>query len=121
MKRMELNIALTSAIMFVVAVSINALYNVFTFAEMSYAIIAPLTYLAYIWINTRRHKLLARLGFFYIGLILLFVTFSYCSISDISISDISSNWTWRDTVMIMYSVIAYEIASNQCKKLLEED
>lgn len=123
MKRMELKITLTFAIMFVVGVIINGLHSVismdsnfFTFAVMANAMVAALVYLGYVWINTRRHKLLTLIGVLGIGLMVLFASFS----SD-GVTGTFSSWNWKDTVMIVYYFIAYEIASRQGEKLLEED
>ena len=123
MKRMELKITLTFAIMFVVGVIINGLYSVislgesfFSFVVMASAMLSALFYLVYIWINTRRHKYIALLGLFCIGLFVIFASYS----SEGSAGAFSS-WNWKDTVMIVYYVISYEIACWQGKKLLEED
>ena len=58
-KRMELHITITFAIMFVVGVIINGLYSVismksnfFTFQVMAKGVIAALVYLVYVWIST---------------------------------------------------------------------
>ena len=123
MKRMESKIALTFVIMFVAGVIINGLYSVislgesfFSFNVMELAMFNALFYLGYIWLNTRRHKLLAHLG---LWSIVLFVIFVSCS-SDGNAGAFSS-WNWRDTILIIYFLVAYMIADYQGKKLLEED
>ena len=77
MKRMESKIALTFAIMFVVGFIINGIYSVitmeanfFTFEVMADAIFAALFYLFYVWIYSRKHKLLTVMGVVCIGLML---------------------------------------------------
>lgn len=63
MKRMELKITLTFAIMFVVGVVISGIYSVvsnqsgfFTVEVMADGLFTALVYLGYVWINTRRHQ-----------------------------------------------------------------
>lgn len=83
MKRMELKITLTFAIMFVVGVVISGIYSVvsnqsgfFTVEVMADGLFTALVYLGYVWINTRRHQLLVCLGVACIGFMFLFVLFS---------------------------------------------
>ena len=123
MKRMELKITLTFAIMFVVGVVISGIYSVvsnqsgfFTVEVMADGLFTALVYLGYVWINTRRHQLLTCLGVACIGFMFLFVLFS-----SEGVSGAFSGWNWKDTVMCVYYIVSYQIASYQGKKLLEED
>ena len=123
MKRMELHITITFAIMFVVGVIINGLYSVismksnfFTFEVMAKGVIAALVYLVYVWISTRRHKLLACIGVIGIGLVVIFASFS-----SEGVVGTYSSWNWKETVMLICYVIAFQIAKYQSKKLIEED
>ena len=123
MKRMELHITITFAIMFVVGVIINGLYSVisiksnfFTFEVMTKGVIAALVYLGYVWINTRKHKLLADIGVIGIALVYLFASFS-----SEGVVGTYSSWNWKETVMLICYVIAFQIANYQSKKLIEED
>ena len=121
MKRMELKITLTFAIMFVVGFIINGLYSVislgesfFSFGVTANAIFVALVYLFYIWLYTRRHRLLSLIGVCCIGLMILFIGFS-----SEGVANSFSGWDWKDTVMIIYCV-AFFIADHQADKLLEE-
>ena len=123
MKRMELHIALTFAIMFVVGVIINGIESVvslqssfITCAVLAKGLFAALTYLLCVWINTRRHPLLTCIGIFGIVLMADFVAFS-----NVSVASISIGWNWKSIVMMIYYIIAGLIASYQGEKLLEED
>lgn len=120
MKRMELQITITFAIMFVVGVIIRGLYSVismksnfFTFEVMAEGLIAALVYLGYVWMQTRKHKLLTITG---VSGMALFVFFSFEGVAGFF-----SDWNWSETVMCVYYVIAFQIAGYQGKKLLEED
>lgn len=122
MKRMESKIALTFAIMFVVGFIINGIYSVitmganfFTFEVMSDAIFAALFYLFYVWIYSRKHKLLTIMGVVCIGLMLLFAEFSVEGVAGSL-----SGWNWKTTVMLIYYITASGIADYQANKLLEE-
>lgn len=122
MKRMESKIALTFAIMFVVGFIINGIYSVitmeanfFTFEVMSDAIFAALFYLFYVWIYSRKHKLLTIMGVVCIGLMLLFAEFSVEGVAGSL-----SGWDWKTTVMLIYYITASGIADYQANKLLEE-
>lgn len=123
MKRMELKITLTFAIMFVVGVIISGIESVvskqsvfFTFEVMADGLFTALVYLGYIWINTRRHQLLTYLGVLGIGFMVMFAAFS-----SEGVSGAFSGWNWKDTIMCIYYIVVYQIASYQGKKLLEED
>lgn len=123
MKRMELKITLTFVIMFVVGVIISGIDSVvskqsgfFTFDVMTEGLITALVYLGYIWINTRRHQLLACIGVLGIGSMVIFAVFS-----SEGVSNAFSGWDWKATIMCIYYIVAYQIASYQGKKLLEED
>lgn len=123
MKRMELKITLTFAIMFVVSFIINGIYSVitmnlnfFTFEAMVNALFAALIYLGCIWINSRRHQLLAHIGALAICLLGLFIFFS-----SKGVSGSFSGWNCETIVMCIYYIIAFQIAEYQGKKLLEED
>ena len=122
MKRMESKIALTFAIMFVVGFIINGIYSVitmeanfFTFEVMADAIFAALFYLFYVWIYSRKHKLLTVMGVVCIGLMLLFAEFSVEGVAGSF-----SGWDWKSTVMIIYYITASFIADYQAQKLVEE-
>lgn len=124
MKRMESRIAVTFAIMFVVGVIINGLYSVISMEEsffswevMAKAMIAALFYLSYVWVNTRRHRILASVGWIGIALLFMFSTFSSFEGGSVMFS----SWSWADTVMIAYYCIAYVLAFHQAKELLVED
>lgn len=122
MKKMEKQIAITFAIMFVVGFIINGLYSVismdsnfFTFGVASNAILFAFIYLFYIWLYTRQHKLLTIIGVCCIGLMLLFINFS-----SKGFAASFSSWDWRDTVTIICYFIASFIADYQSQKLIEE-
>lgn len=123
MKRMEMKIALTSLIMLVIGVVINGIYSVvsmnssfFTFEVLASGFVSALFYLFYIWINTIRHKILAVIGITYFGLMFIFMSSSFEEVASSF-----SNWNWRDTIMSIFFIASYQIASYQGNKLLEED
>ena len=123
MKRMELKISLTFAIMFVIGVVINGIYSVtamdssfFTFDVVASGLLYAMFFLLYIYINTRRHQLLAWLGLLSISGLLLLIIFS-----SEGVSGTFSGWNWKDTISCVYYIIAYIIASHQGEELLKED
>lgn len=123
MKRMELKISLTFAIMFVIGVIINGIYSVtamdssfFTFDVAASGLCYAICFLMYIYFKTRRHQLLVCLGLFSISVFLLFITFS-----SEGVSGTFSSWSWKDTIFCEYCIIAYIIASHQEEELLKED
>ena len=123
MKKMEQKIALTFVIMFVVSLIINGIHsiitmesNFITFEVMTTALIDAIAYLVYIWIISRRHRLLAFIGALAICLVVLFAYFS-----SVGSSDLFSGWDWKGTVMCIYYMIAAIISVYQGEKLLEED
>lgn len=123
MKRMELKITLTFAIMFVVGVIISGIYSViskqsgfFTFEVMADGLFTALVYLGYIWINTRRHQLLTYLGVLGIAFMVLLAGFS-----SEGVSGVFNSWNWKNTIMCIYYFVAFQIASYQGSRLLEED
>ena len=123
MKRMESRIVITFAIMFVVGVCLSGLYSVismqsnfFTFAVIAKGLIDALMYLIYVWMNSRRHKVLAYIGFFGLGFVILFISFS-----SEGVAGTFSNWNWYNTVMCVEYSVAFLIAIYQGEKLLEED
>ena len=123
MKRMELKISLTFAIMFVIGVVINGIYSVtalassfFTFDVLASGLLGAMFFLLYIWINTRRHQLLARLGLFSIIVLLSFIIFS-----SEGVSGTFSGWNWKDTISCVYYIVAYIISIHQGEELLKED
>lgn len=123
MKRMELKITLTFAIMFVVSFIINGIHSVitmesnfFTFEVTANALIAAIVYLGYIWINSRRHQLLTLIGVLAICFLVIFIEFS-----SEGVAGSFSGWDWKATVMCFYYIIAFQIAKYQGEKLIEED
>ena len=123
MKRMELKITLTFAIIFVVGVIIRGIYSViskqssfFTFEVMADGLFTALVYLGYIWINTRRHQLLTFLEVLSIAFMVLLVGFS-----SERISGVFNSWNWKNTIMCIYCIVTFLIASYQGSRLLEED
>lgn len=123
MKRMELEISLTFAIMFVIGVIINGIYSVvvlassfFSFNVLANGLWGAMCFLLYIWINTRRYQLLTLLGLISIIVLLLFIFFS-----SEGVSGTFSGWNWKDTIDCVYYIIAYIIAIYQGEELLEED
>ena len=122
MKRMEIKITVTFAIMFVVGVIINGIYDVistnsnfFTFEVVAKGFVMALVYLAYIWINTRRHQMLVNLGIFSCCCLVLMLKRN--SFEELVVS----GWNWYSTILCIYFVVAYPIARYQGKKLLIED
>lgn len=123
MKRMESKIALTFVIMFVVGFIVNGLYSVislgenfFSFGVMTKGMFTALMYLMYVWIYTRRHRMLAVMGVVGIVLMIMFGEFS-----SEGIANTFSVWVWKDTVMMIVYLAAAFIADYQADKLLEED
>lgn len=130
MKKMELKIILTFALMFCISLIINGIYNLisldasfFSFEALSIAMLSALVYLVYIWSYTRRHKTLALIGISCSGLLLLFLSCSAngAPVSFEGIATSFGGWDWRAIVMIIYFVIAAFIADYQAEKLLKED
>lgn len=124
MKRMELRIAVTFAIMFVVGVIINGLYNVismgesfFTWGVMANALIYALVYLGWIWLHTRRHQLLASLGVLGICFMILFIAFD----AEGGIAATYSSFNWRSIFTMIYCIATSHLADYQGKKLREEE
>lgn len=124
MKRMESKIALTYVIMFVLAVIINGIYSVvsshsgfFTLEVIANGLFTALVYLAYIWINTRRHRVLTFIGVVSIGLL----SFIFVVLFSEEFLGKFSDWNWKSGIMVIYYIIASQISSYQSKKLLEED
>ena len=124
MKRMESRIALTFAIMFVVGVIVNGLYSViskgegfFTWGMMANALIYALSYLGWIWLHTRRHKLLASLGALSICFMILFIAFD----AEGGIAATYSSFDWRSIFTMIYCIATSCLADYQGKELLEED
>ena len=123
MKRMELKISLTFAIMFVIGVVINGIYSVtsmdsifFTFDVVASGLLYAMFFLLYIYINTRRHQLLAWLGLLSISVLLLLIIFS-----SEGVSGTFSGWNWKNTISCVCYIVAYIIASHQGEELLKED
>ena len=123
MKRMELEIALTFAVMLVISFVINGIYSVLamnsnfvTFKVMAIALSDALFYLGFIWINTRRHQLLTAIGVLAISFMCLFISFS-----SEGVAGLFNDWDWKAIVMFIYYMIAVLIATHQGKELLEED
>ena len=125
MKRMdeEAKIAVTFVLFAFIGIIINGCYSVISLEEsflsfevIGNGLITALAYLMYIWIHTRRHKVLAIMGVCGIALIIL------CFLEK-STTPIALNW--KDTLFtIIYLatyVVAYVVASYQAKKLLEEE
>lgn len=121
MKQMEIKITVTFAIMFVVGIIINGIYDVtstnsnfFTLEVVAKGFVMALIYLAYIWINTRRHQMLATLGIFSCCCLALMLKRN--SFEEL----VFSGWNWYSTIVCIYYVIAYPIARYQGEKLLIE-
>lgn len=120
MKRMELQITLTFAIIFVVIAIISGIESVsmqssfLTFDVMADGLRVALAYLAYIWLTTRRHQLLICIGI--AGILILWVGYS-----SKGIAGTISNWNWKDMAICICYIISFQIGSYQGKKLLEED
>ena len=124
MRRTELKICLTFVIMFVVAVIISGIYSVvsmnssfFTLDVMLDGIVYAFAYLVYVWIYTRRHKLLAWLGILSIAFIILLAENAVVE----SATSLFSAWNWKDTVQVIYCVVANLLAIFQGIELLDED
>lgn len=124
MKRMELKISLTFAIMFAIGIIISGIYSVtamdssfFTWGVLAEALSYSLVFLMFIWLSTRRHPLLAGLGLLSIGVFLLAIVFYFDGASEA----VYDGWNWKDTISGLYCIIAFIIASYQGNKLLKED
>lgn len=120
--KMETKIAITFFVMFIAGVAINGIYSVvsmnssfFTFDVLKIGFIFAVLYLCYIWICTRRHTLLAIIGWNCIwGMIYFF------GLSD----NLFGNWNLNLIyigVKYIYDIVAIIIAFYQSEKLLEED
>lgn len=122
MKRMKSKIALTFAIIFVVCFIVNGLYSViflgedfFSFGAMRNGMIVALWYFMYIWIQTRRHRMLAMISVTGITFMILF------AVSPEGVVNLFRSWTLEYTVMAIEYVVVYSIAEYQvATSLLEE-
>ena len=116
-KRMELQITMTFVIMFIVGVIIFGIHsiiqdsNFLNFEVMTEASLSALIYLIYIWIYTRKHQILASIGF-----LSVFLTVVFAYVAATGETGILS-WNWYDVIMILYFVVASSIAKYQGKKL----
>ena len=128
MKRMESKIALTFAIMFAITFIVNGLYSVVSLGESFFSIGAmiagmrvALFYLTWIWVDTRRYKLLAAIGVLSITLMTEFV---FAELASEDIVNTVNSWMWKGTAMIIVylivCVVAVFIADYQADKLLKE-
>ena len=121
MKKIGLRIALTFAVMFIIAFIIDGLYRSISLGESFFsletaisAIVSASMYLMYLWISTRRYKLLTYLGV--AAIVFLIICFEFYSEG---VVDVSIDWVWKDTVKMVYYAIAFVIAELQIM-ILEE-
>lgn len=122
--KMETKIAITFFFMFIAGVVINGIYSVvsmnsnfFTFGVLEKGIFFALIYLFYIWIYTRRHKMLTLIGVNCIGLMSIFSTLSSFGVDNIRYS----NWYGNYIILIIFCIVSAGIAAYQSEKLLEEE
>lgn len=123
MKRMELKIALTFAIVFAVTLIINGIYSVTTLKGdfLSYKVLATslyhaLPYLVLIWIFIGHHKLLRLLVYFMAVLLMNFLSYDsgYYPFR-------YSEFGWIDIAIPVVYIFIYIIAFRQAEKLLKEE
>jgi len=118
MKKMELKIAFTFAIVLSLGIIINGMYDLirgrrfFSFNALSTGLILAIIYLGFIWINTRRYKLLTLIGIISIGIIVSYMIFSIDGITGIV-----NSWTAKETIMFVFCAIFYFVAANQAEQL----
>lgn len=123
MKRMELQITLTFAIMLIVGIMINGFHSVismnsnfFNSKVVIHGFLMAVFYLGYIWINTRRYQLLITLG---VCICVLILMLTVLSPEEVTVT--FSSWNWYTTILCLYFIGAYRIANYQSKKILEHN
>ena len=123
MKKMELHISLTFAIIVAVSLIIHGIYSVTSMNSsfinwdvMAKALGVGIVYLGYIWMCTRKHKLIT-----YLAVLAICFAYLFSAFSTAGVSGAFSGITWRDIVMIFVYIIACQVADIQAKKLKEED
>ena len=121
MKRMELKIALTFVVMFVVTFIINSTYSVVSLKEgfcsakiLTTSLYHALPYLAFFWVNLGRNKLLRFLPI--IGALLLMNFSSYITGN---YPFRYSGFGWIDIAIPAVLIVAYVISDRQAKEFLE--
>lgn len=119
--KMETKIAITFFVMFIAGVVINGIYSVvsmnsgfFTLDVLTYGLIFAMIYLFYIWVETRKHKMLSLIGVGCIFLIMTFATIPYTEKSNF-------NWNWFQIIELIWCFVSAGIASYQSEKLLKEE
>ena len=120
MKGMKLYIAFTFVIVVGITIIMNGLFrkfNFFTFEAISSGLSVGITYICYVWINSRQHKLRARIAIIETCITILFVLFLLFAGEEALSKEMAfSDWDW---IMCVIYIIACGIASHQGKKLLE--
>ena len=124
MKKMEMKAIATFMLVYVIGVLIMGLYSVtqmqskfFNYEVFGSSIIFPVIYFLFLWINTRKYKLLALTGVFNIGLLLFLVTYSLTE-ERLQVEQISCNWI--DIIIAIYIIIIYGVSRYQGEKLIKE-
>ena len=115
---MEENIAATFLIMLSIALIIMGICNIvmtgsYSIAERTEEAIAlAMIYLLVIWMNTRRHKILAGISVMGIGMIIFLNGF---------VQGYTLNWQWGYIIIAAFVVMEFIVAMKQSGELLEEE
>lgn len=124
MKKMEMKAIATFMLVYVIGVLIMGLYSVtqmqskfFNYEVFGSSIIFPVIYFLFLWINTRKYKLLALTGVFNIGLLFFLVAYSLTE-ERLQVEQISCNWI--DIIIAIYMIIIYGVSRYQGEKLIKE-
>lgn len=123
METMEHRITLTSMLVFVAGLVFGGIYSIaiankefLSFETMASALILSLYYLFCIWLNTRRHQLLAVTACFFIGILLLIISVYLCQDAK-EIIEVN----WEKIIVVNTCIILYFIAKIQADKLILEE
>lgn len=123
METMEHRITLTSMLVFVAGLVFGGIYSIaiankefLSFETMASALILSLYYLFCIWLNTRRHQLLAVTACFFIGILLLIISV-YLGQDAKEIIEVN----WKKIIVFNIYIVLYFIAKIQADKLILEE